>query len=91
MTQQETDELRYLVAWYHMQTIRKAFAEKKAATCQAKHPFATNNQARQAISLRLARFAHTYLCSICGQWHVGGMRAARDRRIGYEKDRRDGK
>lgn len=91
MTPEEMDELRHLVNWYQMQISRAAFAERKAASCQGKDRFATNNQARQAISPRLSRFAHAYQCNICHQWHVGGLRAFRYQRIRHLMDRRQGK
>lgn len=91
MTPAEMDELRYLVQWYQQQVGRLAFLERKKSACEGKDRFATNNQARKAISPRLSRFAHTYQCSICHQWHVGGLRASRDQRIGHMMDRRNGK
>lgn len=91
MKPEEMDELRYLVSWYQMQAGRASYVERKAATCQGKDKFVTHNQAKKAISPRLARFAHTYQCTICHQWHVGGLRLARQQRIGHLMDRRNGK
>ena len=91
MSEEEMDELRYLVDWHRVQMARMAYAERKQSACVGKDAFATHNQAVNTISPRLARYCHAYQCSVCHQWHVGGRRAARDQRIGHMMDRRNGK
>lgn len=83
MTPDEMAELTWLVHWWGQQQKRRRLQEKALSQCAGKDRFETHNQAQLTIRPRLARFAHAYQCSICGQWHVGGMRAARSQRVGH--------
>jgi len=89
MTREEMEELKELVHWDKRRRTQLRHRERAASACEGKDKFSTHSQAEATISWRLKKLCHAYRCSVCNQWHIGGMRAARERRVDYKTTKRN--
>lgn len=87
-SREDMEELKELVHWDKRRKKQQRHQERAASACDGKDKFTTHSQAEATIRWRLKKLCHAYRCSVCNQWHVGGMRAGRERRVGFKTAKR---
>lgn len=89
MTQDEFLELRYLVHWDSRRRAQETHRVKAMSGCVGKQAFVSFAKADKTIGHRLRQFSHAYHCQVCGDWHIGGRRVNRDKRLELQRKRRE--